>query len=142
MDTMQGDVIEVRADGEPRTRREYSQAYKRRLVALTQAAGASVSRIAQQHKVNANLLFAWRRQFGAPAQLRTRRTRPMPTQAALLPVTIESAAVEPGAARSAGRGSVSEGCIEVEIGQSCVRVRGAVDLAALETVLRLLERFR
>lgn len=139
---MQGDVIEVRADGELRTRRQYSQAYKRRRLALTQAAGASVSRIAQQHKVNANLLFAWWRQFAAPAKLRTRRTRPTPTQAALLPVTIESAVVEPGAARSAGRGSASEGGIEVEIGQSCVRVRGAVDPVALETVLRLLERSR
>jgi transposase len=142
MDTMQGDVIEVRADGRQRARREYSEAYKRRLVALTQAAGASVSRIAQQHKVNANLLFAWRRQFGAPAKLRTRRTKPTPTQPALLPVTVESHAVELEADRASGQRSRSDGCIEIEIGQSCVRVRGAVDLAALETVLRALERSR
>lgn len=133
---MQGDVIEVRADGEARARREYSEAFKRKLVALTQAAGASVSRIAQQHKVNANLLFAWRRQYGAPAKLRARRAAPAATPPPLLPVTIESRAIEQ---QQPERG---DGHIEVEIAGACVRIHGTVDVRMLEAVLRMLERAR
>lgn len=136
---MQRDVVEVCADGRRRARRGYSEAYKRRLVGLTQAAGASVSRIALQHGLNANLLFAWRRQFGAPAKLRRRRAKPMP---ALLPVTIEPREVELATEATATHRKRTDGCIEVEIGRSCVRVHGAVDLAMLEAVLRMLERAR
>jgi transposase len=141
MDTMQRDVMEVCADGRQRARRGYSEGYKRRLVALTQAPGASVSRIALQHKLNANLLFAWRRQFGAPAKLQPRRTTAASAQPALLPVTIEADAVAVAADTAAQR-TRADGYIEVEMGQGCVRVRGAVDLGMLEAVLRMLERSR
>ena len=45
-----------------RRRRFWSSDEKRRMIAESLAPGASVSRVAQRHGVNANLLFTWRRQ--------------------------------------------------------------------------------
>ncbi len=47
-----------------RSRRQWSDAAKRRLVALTYQAGVSVAQIARLHGGNDNLLFTWRRQLG------------------------------------------------------------------------------
>lgn len=46
----------------PHRRRRWTLTEKQRLVAETLAPGASVSRVARRHDVNANLLFTWRRQ--------------------------------------------------------------------------------
>jgi transposase len=45
-----------------RWRRHWTRTQKQRLVAETLAPGASVSRVARRHDVNANLLFTWQRQ--------------------------------------------------------------------------------
>ena len=70
-----------------RSRRVHSAAFKRELVARSLAPGASVSALALDAGVNANLLFKWRRMH-----LRARRgaaTAPTRTASvALLPVTI------------------------------------------------------
>src|SRR5262249_61192434 len=50
------------AEAGPRRRRRWTRTEKQRLVAETLASGASVSRVARRHDVNANLLFTWRRQ--------------------------------------------------------------------------------
>jgi len=42
-------------------RRSYSTAFKRRVVAETLAPGASVASVARHHGLNANMVFAWRR---------------------------------------------------------------------------------
>ena len=47
----------------PRPRRHWSAAKKRRIVAETYEPGASVSVVARRHDVNANQVFTWRRQF-------------------------------------------------------------------------------
>jgi transposase-like protein len=44
-------------------RRQYSEAFKRQMVAETQVPGASVSTVARRHDVNSNQLFRWRRQL-------------------------------------------------------------------------------
>ena len=49
------------AEAGPRRRRRWTRTEKQRLVAETLASGASVSRVARRHDVNANLLFTWRR---------------------------------------------------------------------------------
>jgi transposase len=46
---------------ERRRRRTWSSEEKRRIVAETEAPGASVSVVARRHDLNANLLFTWRR---------------------------------------------------------------------------------
>src|SRR3954465_14699871 len=67
-------------------RGHYDQAFKRDLVELTLVPGASVARIALDHRINANILFRWRRHYlreigGASPKLRT----------ALLPVSVSGA---------------------------------------------------
>ena len=62
-------------------RRRYDAAFKRHLVELSLVPGASVARIALDHRLNANILFKWRRQ-----QLRE-LAAPKPA-AGLLPVTV------------------------------------------------------
>lgn len=55
-------VTKGAAEAGPRRRRHWTRPEKQRLVAETLAPGASVSRVARRHDVNANLLFTWRRQ--------------------------------------------------------------------------------
>ncbi len=68
------------------TRRKHSEALKPDLVERSLQPGASVSALAQEHGINANLLFNWRR-----LRLRTQdpdtSTTASPT---LLPVTVQS----------------------------------------------------
>ena len=52
--------------GRPK-RRQWTAAFKRRVVAETLEPGASVSIVARRHDVNANQLFKWRREM-APEQ--------------------------------------------------------------------------
>ena len=130
------------------TKRRHSAAFKRKLVKLTQQAGASVAAIALEHGINANLLFKWRRaQAGRPARL-----KPV-TQAVLLPVTmdplppagaiIDSPTPTPTPASasavlaSAARAPAA-GVIEIEVGGARVRLRGSVDPASVRCVLQAL----
>src|SRR6266852_9338645 len=57
----------VAGGGERRGRRLWSDDEKRRIVAETFEDGASVSIVARRHDLNANMLFTWRRAFGAVA---------------------------------------------------------------------------
>ena len=49
------------SDRTVRHRRRYSKVFKRRVVWETLEAGASVAAEARKHGLNANMLFAWRR---------------------------------------------------------------------------------
>ena len=49
------------ADHRKGKRRSYSQAFKRRVVAATLEPGVSVASVARHHGLNANMVFAWRR---------------------------------------------------------------------------------
>lgn len=46
------------------TRRRHSAAFKRKLLERIEQPGASVSAVALEHGVNANLVFKWRRACG------------------------------------------------------------------------------
>jgi transposase len=86
------------ADHRRGKRQSYSQAFKRRVVAATLEPGVSVASVARHHGVNANMVFAWRRdpRFG-----------PGGDGASFLPVEVTSttvtAAPEPIIPSSAGR---------------------------------------
>ena len=67
-----------------RTRREHSAEFKHELVARSLLPGASVSAIALEAGINANLLFAWRRQHLRSA------TAVAESVTTLLPVTVQS----------------------------------------------------
>lgn len=112
-------------------RRKHSLAFKRRLIEQTLVPGASVARIALDHGVNANLLFKWRRQH-------VRATRSAPPS--LLPVLLSEplARAEQPVATPAARTAASGGAIEVELPAGRIRIKGAVDGAALRVVLQML----
>ena len=60
MDTILETVAPARRTGR---RPNFSLAFKRQVVEATLQPGASVSLIAREHDVNANLVFRWRHQY-------------------------------------------------------------------------------
>lgn len=123
------------------TRRRHSDALKSDLVERSLQPGASVAALAQEHGINANLLFNWRRlhlrAFGADAAAIT-----LPR---LLPVTVQpdTAASAPAPERAPLRmptapARATTGTIEIEISTARVRLCGSVDDASVRSVLRAL----
>ena len=120
------------------TRRRYAAEFKRHLVRMSLAPGASAAKIALKHQLNANLLFKWRRLYlreisGAPAE---------PVK--LLPVTIrECADVQGAPAIDSAKGSRppsrarGAGTIEIELPEARIRVKGAVDAELLRSVVQM-----
>jgi transposase len=117
-------------------RRNHDQRFKDELVAQSLVAGASVSAIAMKGGIKANLLFKWRREHVKAME------RSAPAAATLLPVCVVPDVVrtaQPTAPVVSGINRNSHpGVIEVEIAGAQVRLRGAVDEAALSSVLRAL----
>jgi transposase len=74
--------------GERRRNKRWPEAVKREIVAATLAPGASVSVVARQYDVNANLVFSWRRRYrdvGEPSAT-------LSSAPGLVPVTIHTRA--------------------------------------------------
>lgn len=120
------------------TKRRHSAAFKRKLVKLTEQAGASVAAIALEHGINANLLFKWRRAQAG----RSARVKPVPTTV-LLPVTMNplppaSAMIDSPAALANQARAPAAGIIEIDFGGARVRLRGSVDPASVRCVLQAL----
>ena len=108
-----------------RRRRDHSPEFKRELVMRALEPGASVSAIALDAGINANLLFAWRREYRDA----------MASAPALLPVKIDDAAPptsDPPATRA------TTGTIEIDFGRARVRLRGVVDDDNVRCVLQTL----
>jgi transposase len=131
--------------GEP-ARRQHDRSFKAGLVEQSLQPGASVAVIARNNGINANLLFKWRRDHKRKTIAALMPTAPAPT--VLLPVHIEpvtrvgtSSAVEPTPTAemvSGSRTAARSGVIEIDFAGAHLRVRGAVDDAALCSVLRAL----
>jgi transposase len=123
------------------TRRRYAADFKRELVERSLQPGASVSRIALESGINANVLFKWRRE-------RLRADSPAHVdgveQAVLLPVEISTtgAMMEAPPVKHEAVSSppaMPTGVIEIEIGGARVRLRGSVDEANVRCVLQALK---
>jgi transposase len=121
-------------------RRSYDAAFKRHLVELSLIPGASVARIALDHRLNANILFKWRR-----SQLRMLARSATKPAAGLLPVTVAEAhgaadeAVQMLRSSSQRRlQAAAGGVIEIDLPLGRVRLTGAVDVAALRVVIEAL----
>ncbi len=104
---------------------------------MTLVPGASVAKIALEQRLNANLLFKWRRRY-----LRE-LAAPRGEAPKLLPVTIEQVSGAPESTlpqpRAAARSrSASAGCIEIELARGRIRLKGAVDPETLRSVLQIL----
>ena len=120
------------------TRRRHAVEFKRDLVERSLQPGASVSGIALDNGINANVLFRWRREHvRATASVQHESTE----QAVLLPVKLATAtvAVEPITQEATPpRSPMPAGVIEIDIGAARVRLRGAVDEANVRCVLQAL----
>lgn len=121
-----------------RRRRDHSPALKRELIERSLQPGASVSGIALDSGINANLLFKWRREH-----LRSVRGAATATPIAkpvLLPVTIEAPIPEVAAAPTSSppASRSNTGSIEIDIAGARIRLRGAVDESSVRVVLQAL----
>lgn len=115
------------AKRERKSRRRFGAKFKREVVAKTLLAGASVAAIALEHRLNANLLFKWRRDH-------MRQLAHDAAASKMLPVVIE----QPVLASPSQR--VTPSIIEVELPAGRIRLKGAVDMESLRTVIELLSR--
>lgn len=120
-------TLQVKAQ---RTRHRHRTIQERReIVEETLLPGASVSRVARRHDVNANQVFHWRKLY-REGQLRGR------TAGRLLPVKVanerfaESGKDEDFLLRS--------GTLEIKLSKGTLRIAGAVDVAALRAAIECL----
>lgn len=110
-------------------RPNYPSEFKQRLALAACEPGVSVSKLAQAHGVNANMVFKWRR------ELRASQGATMAREAAgLLPVVVqpESMLASPPSA------TVRVCPIEIVIGDATVRVSADTNAALLRMVLQSL----
>ena len=130
-------------------------AERRSIVEETLAPGASVSKIARAHGVNANQLFGWRKMYheGLLSDANPRRRpqsnasqrsdREADTVAVrLLPVTV-AAEIEPTSDSvvipdKQAINDAPSGTIELTLAKARVRITGAIDTAALRAILESL----
>lgn len=110
--------------------------FKRRLAQQACEAGVSVSRLAQEHGVNANLLFKWRRHYRAGL------FDEVAARTALLPVTIaqESAKRAPAESLPPASSPTADAGIEIAFNDCTVRISSAADIKVLRAVLALLRQ--
>lgn len=110
-------------------RPNYPAEFKHRLATAACEPGVSVSKLAQQHGINANMLFKWRRDLHA-GLLTTSGMQ----SAHLLPVVVQRAQALPAlpSVTSSAR------CIEIVIADAVVRVNAGTDAALLQLVLHSL----
>ena len=123
-------------------RRSYEAAFKRHLVELSLVPGASVARIALDHRLNANILFKWRRHHlrelarsapGPAAGLAAGHRDRAAAAAREAPAQTLSSASRRGTRPVAG-----SGVIEIDLPFGRVRLTGSVDQAALRVVIEVL----
>ncbi len=112
-------------------------AEKRRIVEQTLAPEASVAKVARAHGVNANQVFAWRRQYrqGLLGEGHAETVN-------LLPVHVTgtrlSKAHRAGRRQAAHGAAGAAGAIYVELPKGQLRITGRVDAEALRAVLEQL----
>lgn len=120
MDTS-NEIVSVRAAGAKKRRRSVEE--RRKIVEATLQPGASVSRVARRHDVNANQVFHWRKLYREGRLGNSTTTKLLPVQ-----VSEERSGEDGGIA---GR----LGTIEIGLPKGTLRIYGTVDAVALRTVL-------
>ena len=116
--------------------RHHPVEFKRAVVQQSLTTGTSVSLIAREHNVNANQVFAWRRQFkeGLLDSASDRDCKLLPLTLAELPPS--SSTPTSNREITAGPGGV----IHLAVGEAQLRLEGSVDAATLVLVLERLLR--
>ena len=113
-------------------RRRRSKQERRAIVEETLKPGASVSRVARAHDINANQVFTWRRLY------REGRLEVPAGSKALVPVKIIDTLER---SRPASQPKITKtGIIDIDLGHARVRIEGAADpdcvRAAVEGLIR------
>ena len=107
------------------TRRKWSAAERKQIVAETEA--ASVSSVARKHGAATSLVFRWRREAGLAGKKSPRKLAPVAFVPVALPALTHAA-------------PVAGGMIEIELaGGRRLRVSGPVETEALRRVIAVLE---
>ena len=112
------------------TKRRHSAAFKRKILELIEQPGASVSGVALEHGINANLLFKWWR-----AKLARKPPAGPARQTVLLPVTVDPQESYLPVAPGSRPAVVKEGVIEIELAGARLVLRGSVDPTNLRSVV-------
>lgn len=126
MDTS-NELVSVRVAGAKKRRRSVEE--RRKIVEATLQPGASVSRVARRHDVNANQVFHWRKLYREGRLGSGTATK-------LLPVKISD---ERSVRAAEGDGTAwRSGTIEIQVPKGTLRIAGAVDVAALRVAIECL----
>lgn len=125
---MQKNVTPGRRKGCP----NYSPEFKQQLVAASCKPGISISKLALENGINANLLFKWRQQWrDGKLQL------PFSESPQLLPVTLNATAVQPESLAEDPGLSIS---CEVTFRHGTLRLNGTVSETFLALLIQELKR--
>jgi transposase len=120
-------------------RRRFTKEFRRQVVEETLAPGASVAGVALRHRLNANLVFTWRRKLlPALAPRRAKSVKLLPITVTESPAALPAVAAEPVAASQPVRRARVRGAIQIELNGARIVLKGAVDAAALRVVLTAL----
>ena len=126
------DAVSSRKALPPAKRQHRSPELKRQIVEETLAPGASVARVARAHGVNANQVFAWRREYQQGLLKAAKR---------LTPDLLAVCFAEPGSPPAEVKTDRPlSGMIQVELSKGKLRLTGAVDPEVLRVVLEALRR--
>lgn len=122
-----------------RQNRRHPLEWKRSIVEQTFEPGASVARVARDNNINANQVWAWRKLYAQGLLVEDAQTQPM------LPVVVD---VQPG--RTAGDAPeatdaptpamATNGRIQLQHGNTSVRIEGVPDATILRLVLERILR--
>lgn len=127
MDTILDTVAPARRTGR---RPNFSLAFKRQVVEATLQSGASVSLIAREHDVNANLVFRWRHQYQEGA------FGPINQSVTFLPVQVTETSKD--APQTLQSQPVSHSEIVIELGKAKLRITGTPDPQTVQLILQQL----
>jgi transposase len=117
------------------TRRKYTTTFKRELVERCMGPDASVSGIALENGINANVLFRWRREH---VRGTTRARSRDAAQAVLVPVNVPAEVTAAVPETTPSNMAKPMGIIEIDIGGARVRLHGQVDESNVRCVLHTL----
>jgi transposase len=122
------------AAGRRRNQRHKAE-FKRALVEQSYLPGCSVARLARDHGINANQVFAWRKLYRDSGQERSSSG-----VAVMLPVIVAAPLPEGETTSAMPEVMVPGGTLELVVGKARLTVCGSPDVIALRAVLALLLR--
>jgi transposase len=120
-------TLQVKVQGTKKRRRTIRE--RREIVEETLLPGASVSRVARRHDVNANQVFYWRKRYREGQLGSSADTQLVPVKVAN-DRSVETAKEDDFLLRS--------GTLEVKLSKGTLRIFGTVDVMALRAVIECL----